>query len=214
MKQKIFIALLLLSILGTKAYAQDVDNEMQYRSSVQLQWKLNEKWKLEVEPQMRFDESFTLDKYQLNTELNYNFWKYLSVSGSYRFIVNPRETKDTEYFKRYALSLSAKEDFGDFTPSLRLRYSNDADDEVTDEKYLRFKTGVEYNIPKCKITPFVAIEAFQDLNDKELHKMRYSTGMSYKIKKNNYIKLDYRLDYYQQDYLNKHIINVAYKHKF
>lgn len=214
MKQKALIILTLLSIIGLKSYAQDVENEMQYRTAVELVFDLGKDLSLNLEPQFRFDEDFSLDRYQLNGELEYDFLKYLTGGVSYRFIVNPRDNKDTEVYQRYAFSLIAKEKFGDFTPAFRLRYSNDADDEVFDKKYLRYKLGVKYDIPNCKITPFVAAEIFQELNENELYKMRYSTGVKYKIKKRNYLKLNYRFDYYNQEYLNKHIIKLAYQYKF
>ena len=44
--------------------------------------------------------------------------------------------------------------------------------------------------------------------------MRYSLGAEYKINKNSSIGLGYMLDYYLQDYRNKHIINLGYTYKF
>ena len=79
---------------------------------------------------------------------------------------------------------------------------------------MRYKASLDYNIPNSKITPFVAVEAFQKLSDADLYKMRYAAGFDYKLFKKNYIGVDYKFDYYQNEYKNRHILSVGYKIKF
>jgi len=57
-------------------------------------------------------------------------------------------------------------------------------------------------------------EAFQDLEDKQLYKFRYGIGMRYKLNKHSAIDLGYNLDYYMQEYRNKHIIKIGYRYSF
>ena len=122
--------------------------------------------------------------------------------------------KDTEYFNRYGFSATAAKKLGNFEPAFRLSYSNYADDDVSDKSFMRYKASLKYDIPKCKLTPFVAAELFQQTDGGDLYKMRYSTGLDYKLFKNNYIGVNYKFDYYNTEYLNKHIISLGYKIKF
>lgn len=206
--------IILLTVLSMAGYVQDVENDMQYRTALELNYKIVKGLKLDIIPQIRFDEEFSVNRYLLEGGLTYKTFDFLYWEGTYRLIVKPQEYLESETFSKYGFSLTAKKRFADFTPSFRFRYSNYADDDVTDKEFLRYKAKVKYDIPNCKITPFVALEAFHDLGESNLYKMRYSTGVAYKVKKNNYIKLNYRLDYYQQEYRNKHIIGVAYKYNF
>jgi hypothetical protein len=138
----------------------------------------------------------------------------MELGATYRFGINPRENKDTEYANRYSFSATAKKDFNRFESAFRLRYTNDADDETSSEHFMRYKASLDYDIRKSKITPSVAVEAFQQLQDGGLYKMRYTAGMDYKLFKKNYLGLDYKFDYYQNEYKNRHIISVGYKIKF
>ncbi len=205
---------LILLLLVSTLKAQEVDNELQTRTEVELSFKPIKKLKVTFMPQLRFDENFSLDKYLLETGAEYDLFKFLEVGATYRFIVNPRDTKDTEYLNRYGLSVTTKTELGRFEPSFRLSFTNYAEDDVDDKTFLRYKAGVKYDIPNCKLTPFVALEAFQELDEGDLYKMRYAAGIDYKLFKNNYLGLDYKLDYYQKEYTNMHIISLGYKIKF
>jgi len=194
--------------------AQQVDNELQTRAELDVSFKPLDKLKISFLPQLRYDEDFTLDKYLLELEAEYKVFSFLQLGTSYSLVANQRKTKDTEYFNRYSFSAKTKKDFGRFESSFRLKYSNYADDDVVDKKYLRYKAGLEYDISNCKLTPSVAAELYQQLNGGGLYKMRYSVGADYKLFKNNYITTDYKLDYFDKKYLNRHIISLGYKLKF
>lgn len=210
------IGILLLVLIqgGNTAIAQEVVNDFQSRANVEIGLKPIKHLKLSLIPELRFDETFSLDEYHIETEIEYEVLDFLSLGAAYRFTVNPRETKATEYLNRFALSATAKKEFGRLEPAFRLRYSNYADDEITDKRFLRYKASVKYDIANCKITPFVAAEAFQQLNDFQLYKMRYSFGLDYKLFKKNYIGLSYKLDYYKNELRNRHIVSIGYKIKF
>ncbi|PLW96943.1 MAG: hypothetical protein C0593_09880 [Marinilabiliales bacterium] len=212
----LFPVMAILTISGG-ALAQDevvVNNEMQQRIEFKASFKPIKNLKLSLNPELRFDESFSLDKYHIEGMAEYKVLDFMSVSAAYRFIVNPRDGKTTEYFNRYALGLEFQHKIERFKPNLLIRYTNYADDEISDKQFIRYKASVDYNIRKCKITPFAEAEAFQDLTTNSLYKMRYALGADYKIMKNNYVGVAYKLDYYLQEYTNKHIFNVSYKIKF
>ena len=215
MKTRITIFILtILLIVSRNTFAQDVENEFQTRTKLDLSFKPFKKFKLNFSPEFRFDEDFSLDKYHFEAEAEYKLLKFLEFGATYRFVVNPRDTKDTEYFNRYAFSTTAKKEFGRFEPAFRLRYSNYADDDVSDKNFMRYKVSLKYDIPDCKITPFVAAELFQNIDGGDMYKMRYSTGIDYKLFKKNYLGVSYKFDYYNTEYLNRHIISLGYKIKF
>ncbi len=213
LKKNIWLALGFLFLIPA-VNAQEVTNEQQTRTEFELVFKPFKKTKLSFIPQLRFDEDFSLDKYLVETELEYNAFKFLEFGATYRFEVNPRDTKSTEYQHRFSLDATAKNDFNRFEAAFRLRYSNYADDDITDNEFLRYKASLKYDIKKCKLTPMMAVEAFQQLDDGKLYKMRYTVGADYKLFKKNYIGLSYKFDYYKNEYKNKHIISLGYKIKF
>jgi hypothetical protein len=207
--------LLLLLLLSHLLIAQDVDKELEYRSGIDLSYKLDKMWKISFVPEIRYDDSFSPDKYLFEGGLTYKPVKFLAFEGNYRYVVNPRTTKETEYFNQYALSLKGEKEFGRFNSELKIRYTNDADDEITDEEFMRYKFLLDYNIPNCKFTPEIAMEVFQQLgNDGGMYKMRYVIGVNYKLFKNNYLEIAYKFDYHYTQLLNKHIVGLAYKIKF
>ncbi len=194
--------------------AQDVENDFQYRTSFTLNTKLVKKLKLNLSPEMRFDEAFAMDKYLIEAKLAYKPLKFLAVGANYRFIGNIKKDKSTEYLHRFAFSTTFSKDFGRFKPAIRIMYSDYADDdESKDDKFMRYKGKIEYDIAKCKLTPFIGVEAFQQMSDSKLYKMRYSVGADYKLFKKNYLGVSYKLDYYQLEYRNKHIFSLGYKLK-
>lgn len=221
MKLKIKITVLSFLMLalfpfGDKLRAQDVENEYQFRTSASVSYKPVKKLKLVFTPEVRFDESFSVGKYLLEGELRYKLFKSFYLSGNYRFIINPRDENPTEYFHRFAIAAIYKKSFKRFEPAIKISYTNDSDDDNGDDAndhFLRYKASLNYDIRKCKLTPLIGIELFQQLGNNGLYKVRYKAGFDYKLFKNNYIGVNYKLDYYMQEYTNKHIFSIGYKIK-
>ncbi|MCU4173748.1 DUF2490 domain-containing protein [Carboxylicivirga sp. N1Y90] len=216
MKVNIKTGLILgLIFLSGGLRAQSVENDLETRTSVQANIKLVKNLKLKVSPEIRFDENFSIKKYNIESELVYKPYKFLLLGATYRFIGDPKDNKPTEYLHRYALTAKLKKDFGRFETAFRLRYTDFADDDYEDgSEMMRYKASVDYDIAKCKLTPYVGIEAFQQLDGGDLYKMRYSLGMDYKLFKKNYLGVSYKLDYYMESLRNKHIVSLGYKIKF
>lgn len=213
-RKPIPILLLILLLNGIDLSAQDIENNFKIRTSTELSFEPIKKLKLNFIPEFRFDDAFSLDEYLLEGEAVYKPVKFLALGATYRFVADLKKSKDTEYYNRFAFSVTAKKEFKNIESAFRLRYTNDADDDIGNIQFLRYKASLNYDIPKNKITPFIAVEAFQRLSDGDLYKMRYSTGVDYKLFKKNFIKLSYKLDYYQKEYKNNHILSVGYKVKF
>ncbi len=207
---KIAFTTLLLTPAGQ---ASASDSNLESRTAVVPGYKLSDQIKVSLSPEFRFDENLALDKYLYEGEVDYKLNDILALGATYRFIVNPRDDKDTEYFNRIAVSIAVKQAFNRFEPAFRLRYSNYADDDMKDKTFMRYKTSLKYDIPKCKATPVIAIEAFQQVNDFDLYKTRYSMGMSYKLFKKNYLGMSYKYDAISNSNKNAHILGLEYKLK-
>lgn len=206
------LIILLLISTSVKLHSQEVENIYQYRTSATLELKPIKKITLEFTPELRFNNNLSADRHLLQAGIKYKVIKPISFGISYRIEGNKRDTKPTEYFSRYSIKATLKKKFYRFNTSARLCYSNYDDDE-SDSDYMRYKGAIKYDIPKSKITPFISVEAYQNFDNSDFHKMRYSTGLNYKIIKKSYIQIGYKLDYYLNKYKNRHIISIGYKYK-
>ncbi len=229
MKRVILTIMLLFGVVistfadGTK---DDVEVLYKYRMGVDFQIKLMKGLKLDLEPEFRFNDGY--DKLLLNAGLTYKTFGCIYWGATYRLDVDRVESSDTytmssiygmgnnydtEVYNRFAFDVTYKDDFGSFTPSFRLRYNNFADDEVTDNEFLRYRAKVEYNIRKSKFSPYFAVEAYQDLNESALYKMRYATGFDLKVSKRTSLALDYKFDFFIEEYKNANIFSAGVKFK-
>lgn len=210
----ILISPLLAGLLfSMEGFSQEIVNDFQTRTEVKLSYEPLKNLNLSLSPEIRWNESFGVSKYMLESGISYKPIKGLRIGGTYRFIINPRETKATEYLHRFALYTSYKKKIERFEPSLRIKYTNYTEDLSLGE-FLRYRAKLEYNIKNCKITPMISAEAFHELSGNQIYKMRYAIGGEYKINKKSSFELGYMLDYYLTEYYNKHILKVGYKYKF
>ncbi|MBS2098891.1 DUF2490 domain-containing protein [Carboxylicivirga linearis] len=205
--------LLLLTVVSFSLSAQNIENEWQTRTAFTAQFKLAKKLKMEIAPEIRFEDQFNLDRTQLEAELKYKALDYLTIGTRYRYIINYRVNKDTEYMHRYLFNATLKKDFDRWTSGFRLNYTDYTDDN-DGSAFLRYKGFFSYNIKNCKLTPKASFQAYHDLSNSEWYKLRYAVGFDYKISKKNSIGLSYKLDYYLNEARNRHIIDIGYKIKF
>lgn len=209
-----FITLLVVAAgFVDKVNSQTVTNDFQTRYELNLRLEPIKKLDLSLSPEVRLDESFEVSKYMLEARISYKPLKGLSLGGSYRFVINPRPDKATEYLHRFALFTSYKYSIKRFEPSLRIKYTNYTEDASLGE-FLRYRARLEYDIKGLKLTPMLSAEAFHDISGSQIYKMRYGFGAEYRFNKHNSLGLKYMLDYYMQDYYNKHIIKLGYTYKF
>lgn len=206
--------LLFFSLLLTaNVHAQSVENTFQTRSEVKLSYKAFDKIKFSLTPELRLDEKFSADKLLLEAGIGYKPIDILTLGANYRFVVNYRDVKETEYLHRYAFDATFAKSISRFKPSLRIRYTNYTEENANAE-YLRYKAKLKYNIKDFKLSPLLAFEGFHDLGEANIYKMRYTLGAEYKLSKKSAVSAAYKLDYYLQEYQNKHILYVGYKYKF
>ncbi len=231
--KKIILLPLLLAGFSLSAFAEgekgDPEVLYKYQFGLDLEFKLAKGLKLEVGPELRYNEGF--DKFLLNGGLSYKIIDNLSVGASYRLVVDRGESTSTttlnsfggfsggnsydyDTYHRFAFDLTYKDKIGRFTPSARVRYNNYSDDDSGNEAYMRYRAKVEYDIRKCIITPFLYAEAFQQTEGGALYKMRYSTGFDLKTGKNSALEFGYKFDYFLLKYKNANIFSLGFKQKF
>lgn len=229
MKKIILIPLFLLGVI-TSAFAdgtkEDPEVLYKYQFGADFQIKLAKGLKLNIEPELRYNDGY--DKFLLSGGLTYKTFGCIYWGATYRLEFDRVDSTgdtfsnsvfasnqyDTETYHRYAFDVTYKDKFGRFTPSFRVRYNNFTDDEIDDKEYLRYRAKVDYDIRNCKITPYVAVEAFQELEESELYKMRYGAGFDLKTGKDSALSFGYKFDFFTLEYKNANIFSVGYKYKF
>jgi len=200
-------------LVSFQSKAQEVENDFQYRTNLKISYKPIKDVKINFTPEIRFGDQFQFDQYLVEWEVVYSPLKRFNLGASYQFKGNKTGSGDFENRNKYALFIEANKKLKRFTPSLKMSYTNSADDDLKSH-FLRYKASIDYNIRKSKLTPEISLEAFHDLGVNDFYKMRYTAGINYKIFKNNSIGIGYKLDYYLQEYHNKHIFSIGYKFKF
>lgn len=115
---------------------------------------------------------------------------------------------------RYRIDDIEEDEEGNLNYTYYLDEDNIKEYKVKDRVLLRSKVGVDYNIRKCPVDPYLSAEYGCGLNY-STNKWKFTAGTDIKINKQNKIDLFYR---YQteddDDEPNGHFIGFAYNFKF
>ena len=115
---------------------------------------------------------------------------------------------------RYRVDDVEEDENGDLAYTYYLDNDNIKEYKAKDRVLLRSKLGVDYNIRKCPVDPYLSAEYGCGLNY-SANKWKFTAGADFKINKQNKIDLFYR---YQteddDDEPNGHFIGLAYNLKF
>lgn len=83
--------------------------------------------------------------------------------------------------------------------------------EAKENLSLRSRVSVKYDIPNCKVTPFISAELYTRLDKWQIFdKARYRAGASYKINKDNSVSLYYLYQDVNGNDPNGHAIGFEY----
>lgn len=211
--RQIYVLIFILLFLIPTINAQDLETNQEVRTTIEVGYKLSDQLKLTLSPEFRFDEEQSLDEYLIEGGADYQISDLLSLGASYRMYTNLRDNKDDEIFTRIAFSGTLSKNYNRFEPAMRIMYNKYSGDNIEDESFMRFKASLKYDIPNSELKPVVGVEAFQQLSDSDLYKMRYTAGLNYKLFKNNYLGINYKLDLFSSENKNNHIVGLAYKLK-
>lgn len=181
---------------------------------------------LSFEEEYRTRSDFSMsDRFAHTLELSYKPLKFLKVGGAYNLIHFNHEKRGWELRHRYYFYASGSVEAGRFSFSLRERFQSTKRQGVeataaraNPKLYLRSRLKADYNIRKCKFTPYASVELFNTLNDplqNEMNQWRGIAGVEYKLNKKNAFQFYYRYtNYMDEEEIDKHLFGIGYSFKF
>ncbi|WP_346857775.1 DUF2490 domain-containing protein [uncultured Draconibacterium sp.] len=171
------------------------------------------RFEFSIIPDFRFQDDFSLDKYQFDARLGYTPLDFLEVAAAYRIKTNVKN-KENEVTHRLVLDATLKTDVGRFTPSFRTRFVtyNDVDGERV--SVIRPRLKIEYDIKGSKIEPYTRYETYRDFVNNEFTGGRFDVGFTRKMGDLHRIGIYYRLQHYYSGESNSiNIIGIDYRFK-
>lgn len=203
MLRKLF--LLGIILISVCTYGQDtlVVRDLETWSSINLKHKINKKWSLALEGELRLkNNSSEINQYFGQFDLEYNFSKHIEFSGGLRYIKdndNTGKIQGYENYFRYNLDGTYKQKLNDLSLKYRVRYQNRKELEESNEikESLRFKVEAEYNIKKWKLDPELSGELFYSIgseSENQLESYRITLGTTFKAHKSAKINVFYGYD--------------------
>ena len=151
-------------------------------------------------------------------------WKFLKIGAGYELIADKKKKKDIFIYRhRFKIDATGIHKFRRFTASWRPRlqitaYDEDEVDEDEPDNYrwvLRNRLGLNYNIPKTPLKPYIQIEIYNRVfSNPDYYKNRFSTGLEYTITKNHEIDLGYKRDSEITNGKKSYFDVLAVKYKF
>jgi len=213
-----FVIVSLTSLLAgpIQTLAQD-ETEWNVWTTLELKKDITDRLSAYVAPQVRFAEQFEVDEYFIQTGVEYELFKFLEIGGNYRYLINERNDKSTEYFHRVAFDLTGKHDINRIGLQLRTRYTNYDElrnDEGFNDATMRYRLKSDYDIPNSKFKPSLGVEFFHQIEDKEINKIRYMAEMAYKINKVHDIAIGYLIHTYPNQDRRTNILTLEYQIDF
>lgn len=212
-----FSACLVAFITGSlRAQAQE-ETEWNIWTSFEIKKDITDRLSAFVAPQVRFAEQFEVDEYFIQAGVEYELFNFLEIGGNYRYLINERTNKSTEYFHRMAFDLVGKHDINRFGVQLRTRYTNydELDDnEGFNDATMRYRLKSDYDIPNSRFKPSVGFELFHQIQDKEINKIRYMAELAYKINKVHDIAVGYLMHAYPNQDRRTNILTLEYQIDF
>ena len=248
MAKHVYVLMMLAIASIMPAQAQSDDFGIWTEAAVEK--KINKKLTLDAEAELRTrDDGFgELDRWSVGVGATYKLTGWLKASMGYVFLndnnhkVNDSGKKYADYWgqrHRFNISLTASQDFGDLTVSLRerwqytyrpektvKRYSNvDNDDydfgEYRDDHTYKGKGSNKWRNRlqlKYKLTkqwrPYVNAES--TIGGSGLDKIRYVAGTEYRLSKQHSFDVRYLYQhvYKDEDEGNRHVLGLGYTYSF
>lgn len=232
MKKVVIISFLIFAAsIITRTYAQSGSYGTWTGIEVDKDYK---KWGFSAETELRTIYYLRLiDRWSMGISADYSLTKGLKAGLGYELM--SKLDYDPDYVKSYFIRnrfygwATGKVKVNDFSLSLRERLQVTAkedrqqtDGSIDDYKInpawaWRNKLAVEYNIPKCKLTPSFSFETFYDLNNPDgnsFENLRYTLDFDYKLNKKNHVSIYgvVNSSLNSDDTDGKYILGLSYKH--
>lgn len=198
-----------------------------------LSYSLNEKVKIELDFQARFDRNVTRNKELFTTpSIQWEVHKFIKLGAEYRFTYFPSSNFENgkPVSNRYSLNAefqnieklwNKKSDLG---LSLRIAGTSEHQKFERVDNYLRTRLKVDYNIPKTKLKPEFSAELFYHFNDQvsysftevrtvnSFNKMRFKLGLEYPLGLKHKVAI---FGQYQHAFLSKNndvVMGISYSY--
>lgn len=227
MKKSILLFFLVL-IASSNAFAQrDTDLELWLKLGGKV--SLSEKWRLDLEEQLRFDEAIgAVKNYHTEVEIKYKFTKDIDLIFVNRFIRRNDNSGDEQGYEnhiRFQFGGAYEHEGGQFRFKHRLLFQHQnemgikKDEGDVPEKIIRYKLSTEYKIKNWKYDPQFSFEYFNAL-DQEFSdtnsKMRFGIGTERDYDKLGEFGIDYQIDFSVGLAIKEiaHIISLKYTYSF
>ncbi|WP_298651805.1 DUF2490 domain-containing protein [uncultured Proteiniphilum sp.] len=232
MARKIIIIFSLLLVVCMSLRSQNDDFGIW--SSVEVAKKLK---KIELNGEFEFrmqDNLQNIARLSGKVGVEYRIIKPLKIGVAYQYIhFYDVEYSDYQPRNRFITYLQGQQKWGNFNFSLRERVqltTRDESDRIKSNGKIdtykmnpdwiwRNRLKIEYDIPKCKITPAVSVESFYQLNNPDgnaFEGMRYTLSGSYKLNKQQSLELFglYDKEMNVNNPENRYVLGIAYIYSF
>lgn len=126
------------------------------------------------------------DRWGIGVGGEYLFLPFLKFGAGYELHYRNRGESGWEFRHRYRVDGTLSTHLQHLKLSLWERLQHTFDGE-NDEFRLRSRFKLAYDIPKCKLEPYVSVEIYNGLNFGEhfnVQRMRYRTGLSFEVTDN------------------------------
>lgn len=213
------LACLLIVLSGGRAKAQSepLTQELQIRVGAGVKTEVIEDVDVSLKPELRTD-GFNPDRYLVELAARYKPIKYFAVKGEIRSDLEEKSYGLVHAY-RPAASVSGYLPFlDDFEAEARVLYTHSFGPYQDITRTLRYRAGVEYNVPDVKLDLGLSAEVFHRIPEGEFNRMRYAIEGKYKFYGtkhfDQWISLGYMLDYFLQKPVNRHIPTIGYSAEF
>jgi hypothetical protein len=198
----IFLCFLCLSNVSI-AQVVKVVSDFRVQTELGIEKKFLKNWNAGFENTYRWiEDASRLDEIDFDFSLGYKAFRFMNLSAGYRFRIDMKKQEGYNKKHRYNFDVSFRHRFGRFTPTYRIRYQNMDDDyipfeDINQEKHiLRNRLLMNYDIRKSKLTPFIYLEVYGQIEENYPFGMRLKTsfGCKYRFEKAGAVKAAYRID--------------------
>lgn len=232
-KYRLYISgLLLLLVMTAKSQSS---SDFGIWSNIEVDKKLNKKWTLSGELELRTREnSSEIGRWGATLGGDYNITKEIKAGLAYQFqYVHDIEYQDFQPRHRFFGFLQGRKKWGNFIFSLRERVQMTTKDDsdrikssgkvdtykINPEWNWRNRIKVAYNIPDCKLTPSFSFESFYQLNNpagNQFDGLRYTLSLDYKLNKKSSFDLSgiFDKEINVKNPVDRYIMSVGYSYSF
>jgi hypothetical protein len=205
MPMRIFWALMVVFFTIENGKAQDIKIIRDFRTITEIGVKKDfyNYWTVLAESGLKLEKNATrIDEINLDVNLIYSSLNFLQLSAGYRLTADRNRHDIYECKHRYDIEAELKKKINRFVLTYRLRFQNIDDEYFQDEvkgdakNILRNRIQANYNIKRCRITPFANSELFCQLTSSAppVVSFRSVLGGSYAFDNHSNVRLYFRID--------------------